>query len=497
MGEVVNMPVDEGAFETGEEKKFTERCYYEATSGGGRFWLEMSGRYVQRTERQIVRAMKADGMEATQDKDGGLSEVESALLEVTDEREVDFAGPFAGWMSGLHYISGKRILVTESPELITPVAPVEDAGRLMEEIRWGGYCHGWPNLGRFLNRAFIGKIGSAEIDQLPYHLAWLQRSYRALAAGRPNRGHALIIAGDPGSGKSLYIDILTALLGGKICRPLRYIFGESNFNAEMFTAPLLVIDDEGAKTSIGDRKIVGARTKQVVAVRGASCEGKNKDSFEIETFKRLIFATNMEEQNLLVLPPIDDDLADKVHAMRFYSGEWPWPEGASEESIWSLLSQEFGAFLHWLLHEFEVPEALYSQRFGVKEFHHPEIVEGIDFLSPEVRLWGWIERTVLRSSNSYNGQALPAGVWQGSAVDLETILKDEDSGLNYKERDKVPAANPTIGKFLGKLATRPSYENRISNGQLPGGKKRFWRLLSQERADLEQQDKTEQERIEI
>ena len=40
-------------------------------------------------------------------------------------------------------------------------------------------------------------------------------------------------------------------------------------------------------TLVTGRVPTGHPGKQVVAVRGASCEGKNKDSFELETFKRL------------------------------------------------------------------------------------------------------------------------------------------------------------------------------------------------------------------
>lgn len=490
-------------FESGAALSPIERCYYEATSAGGRFWLKLDEKYHARSERQLVRWLKSEGFAGSVTKDEAaagqvLSDVDKALLEITDDRAVDFAGPYSGWHAGARSISGHRVLVTESPVLIGPKSAGSAEPRLEESLPWGGDCAGWPNLGKFLHRAFTGDLHGEAIDQLPYHFAWLRRGYLALKAGQPNRGHALIMAGDPGCGKSLHIDIITSILGGSICRPLRYIFGESNFNAEMFTASHLVIDDEGAKTNIGDRKIVGARTKQVVAVRGASCEGKNKDSFELETFKRLTFATNMEEQNLLVLPPIDEDLADKVHVFKFYSGAWPWPESSSEDHIWDLIASELPYFIGWLLDEFELPEDLLSQRFGVKQFHHPEILEGIDFLSPEARLWGWVERTVLRATDNSdpNGLPLPVGEWQGSAVDLETALRDEDSGLSYKEREKVPSANPTIGKFLTKLSTRPTFARRISQRRLPGGKKRAWVLLSQERAE-EQQNQPEQEDIKL
>lgn len=488
--------MSEVEFETGAALSPIERCYYEAGGNGGRFWVKTGDepRYQVKAERQLVRWLKSKGLASSISKDElkagqTLSEIDEALLEIENEREVDMAGDFAGWKAGMRRISGKKVLVTEDPHLPEPKQP-DEAAPTTED----GLYRGFPHLGSLFARLFFGPDG---YDQRPYHLAWIKRAYQSLRKGEPLRGHGVLIAGDVGCGKSLWIDVLKTCFGGKIARPLRYIFGETNFNAEMFKAPLLVVDDEGAKTHIADRKLLAARFKQIVAVKGASCEGKNRDAMEIHTFMRIIFATNLEEQNLLVFPPIDDDLADKVHLFRIWAGAWPWPADADEDAIWSILSQEIPYFLWWLLNEWECPAEIRSQRFGVLEFHHPEILQGIDFLSPEARLWNWIERTVLRASdNTWKGQMLPRGEWMGSATDLEAALRDQDNGLTWKEREKVPAANPTIGKFLGKLATRPAFAGQIESKRAPGGKQRYWRLLSREAVDGEQSE-PEQEDIEL
>lgn len=479
-------------FTPGESRELVERCYYE--QAGNRFWVrgeagERGIRYEPKSERQLVRWLKSHGLRSGLTKEelqAGIvmAPIEEAVFEIEHQRAVDLAGPFAGWHAGPQMNSGRRILVTESPRLIDPLPPAEDAPALED-----GTCKGWPLIGEFLKTRLHGPD---VVDQRPYHFGWLQRSVRSLRAGTPLRGHAVLFAGDVDCGKSLWIAVLQAIFGGRVARPLKYIFGESNFNSELFFAPLLLIDDEGAKTQIADRKLLAARVKQMVAVSGASCEGKGKDAIELHTFMRPVFATNLEEQNLLVFPPIDNDLADKVQLFKMHGGEWPWAhllEGVSSEQreavIWQALSAEIPYFLYWLEHEFELPADYYADRFGVKEWHHPEILEGIDFLSPEARLWSWIERTVLRSQNHYESKALPLGEWQGTAGDLEATLRDPEVGLGWKERDKVPPANPTIGRYLTKLAERPSHARAISLKRQAGTGKRVWRLLSQEAAEAQ------------
>jgi hypothetical protein len=50
-------------------------------------------------------------------------------------------------------------------------------------------------------------------------------------------------------------------------------------------------------------------------------KGKGKDDLELEPFWRVFFATNLEEQNLLVFPPIDDDIRDKVQLFKVVNHE--------------------------------------------------------------------------------------------------------------------------------------------------------------------------------
>lgn len=466
-----------------------EAVYYETSDSGGRYWERYKDRYLSRSERQVARMLKKAGYKPSLSPDElkageTLSEVDECVRKIETEQVVDMAGAFAGWHAGFHRISGRPVLVTESPQLVKPIEPGDACSALDEELPIGGKCHGWPHLGKYYNSRFgTDRVDSA--DQMATWCAVLRRQYLAMQAGVPQRCQALVFAGDPGSGKSLNFSIMTHIFGGKAYKPLRYLMGRTEFNKGMVYSPLLLVDDEGSDTKISSRKMLTANVKQIVATETLSCHGKGQDEFDIRTQRMICFAVNMEEDNLMVLPPMDPDVEGKIHLFRFYSDEWPWPASWMEEQIWNLVSQEIPHFLHWLLNEFKLDDRLYEQRFGVQPFHHIEVLEGLDFLSPESRLLGWIERTVLKDRDE----------WTGTALQLEEELKGPDSPLTFDEKDKVPAANPQLGKQLTKLSNKPQHAGRFQ--QVRTREQRLWKIVSQNQANAESGTQTEQEEVEL
>lgn len=409
-----------------------------------------------------------------------MSPMDKLIHAVEMKGRIAWAGPLAGRPAGVYRMSGQLVLVTVSPVLIPPRVsdPLDDGVPRIDYAALPyarpsdavvGECVGWPLLGLLWRNLFTclreadtkADVGAEDYDQLIYWYAWLKRGLKSLYEAKREDGHGVLLAGEPGCGKTLTVWILHQLFGGRLARPLAWIEGRTQFNSSMFKAPLLVVDDEGSKTRIADRKQLGANYKQIVAVQAGEMEAKGKDRLELECFWRLLFCTNLEEQNLVVFPPLDNDIADKVMLFKAYSNGFPWPQAWSKQEIQDALRPELPYFLHWLLYEFELPDGMYSQRFGLKNWMHPEIVDKLEFLSPEVRLWNQIERSVLRAENYWNDEPLPRGVWMGSVSDLEAALRDPDGPLSFRERENIPPANPTMGKYLGKLATMRRYEGQI------------------------------------
>jgi hypothetical protein len=125
----------------------------------------------------------------------------------------------------------------------------------------------------------------------------------------------------------------------------------------------------------------------------------------------------------------------------------PMPTESPEErkAFWEALVAEVPAFLFGLIH-WPIPESLRDGRFGVKTFHHPELLQKVGQLQPEYRLLALID-----SSNRLF-ECLSTE-WTGTALNLEAILTDKDWSLGQQGRNLLTYQN-TCGTLLGRLASQ-------------------------------------------
>ena len=142
--------------------------------------------------------------------DIGITKAEMALMWLMQNHRVVYAGPLAGYKSGIHEISGTKILVTESPVFITPKAGDCSTIRILIE----------------------SMFFEEDKKQIAYFYLWLSKSFAEFNArmfGKidPNKFRhcpALAIFGPKGCGKSALIDLVIApLLGGKKADPMNYL----------------------------------------------------------------------------------------------------------------------------------------------------------------------------------------------------------------------------------------------------------------------------------
>jgi hypothetical protein len=343
------------------------------------------------------------------------------LIEIQQKADVHYAGALAGYSTGIYDMGERRVLVTESPCLIEPKPG------------------GWPTL-----RAVIeGLLHDQESDQRPYLLGWLKIGYEALRAGERRPGQALVLAGVHDCGKSLLQNIVTLILGGRSARPYQFMSGLTPFNSDLFEAEHLMIEDEQASTDIRARRNFGAQVKSITVNDWQRCHAKNRIALSLAPFWRLSVTVNDEPENLMVLPPIDDSIEDKMIILRASKFQMPMPTATLKQrkAFWQRLVEELPAFLDFLL-QWEIPSKLVSDRFGIKHFHHPEILRAIDNLAPESRLLRLIEDEIFGSD--------AADVWKGSAEQLERRLCAEESRCRNEAR-KLFTFNTACGVYLARL----------------------------------------------
>ncbi len=410
-------------------------AYYDSPRGF--YWIrDNRNGWVQLNETGVKRFARSQGVSSAVQDGQNVSPLDALVLDLQTTRNVTYAGPLSGYKTGVYEVLGNRVLVTDSPRLIEP-------------------CVGnWDTLRAMLS----GLLTDESFDQTPYLFGWLKVALESLRADQRRTGQALAIAGPSDCGKSLLQKLITDLLGGRAAKPYQYMVGLTPFNSHTFTAEHLVIEDEAASSDIRARRAFGAHLKEITANEHQNCHGKNRQPLTLTPFWRLSITVNDEPENLMVLPPLDDSLEDKLILLKARREGMPMPTETDEQRriFWQTLIGELPAFVAFLL-SWEIPEPLRSARFGIRFFHHPDLLRAIDDLSPERRLLDLIDAEL------FSGPLDDS--WEGKSEQLEKRLTGSESHSAYEAR-RVLSYNTACGVYLARLANK--HPDRISKRLLHG-----------------------------
>lgn len=432
MGAVITMGADNGP-PVAMVRKAPE-SYFE---DGGSFWVKNDAEdWVSLTESQFQKNLQLVGFKTsskTMREKGELGETDIELMDCVKNRRVSYAGPLAGWNRGVVHFDDTTALVTKSPKKIDPKK---------------GQCG-------TLHALVCSLLDTDDVVQSEHFLGWWSHALRSYHDGRPSKGMCLALAGEAGCGKTLLKDIVRQTFGGKECNPYQWMLGRDNFNKELCEAVIWSIDDEAASTKAQDRLALGASIKQTVANSGIRFRGLHQQAITLNPLRRLVICVNTEPDRILVLPPLDDDIVDKMMILKVHRAEFPMPVATEPEKVlfWERLVSELPAFVHYLLEEHRIPDSMHG-RFGVIHFCHPDIQGQLFEVSPEVQLLEFLERTVWKLAPS----------WTGTTTELRNWMVGESSDLAPHEKREVPQP-AWLGKRMSKLMRKfPDKVRKASRG---------------------------------
>lgn len=361
-------------------------CYYATDQKN--YWIQdIRHNWIDVSTETLRLILKVRGARGPSTK-GGISEIDRFITETIGTRNVGYAGPLAGYKSGVVEQQGTRLLVTTSPAIIDP-KPGD-----------------WPSFKKLLSELFYD---SKHPEQLDYFHGWLLYARRCLIASDFKPGQCLVMAGPPDCGKSFFQNRITLLLGGRAAKPYQYMAGETTFNRELFGAEHLMIEDVVASTDIRSRRNFGSRIKEFTVNELQVNHGKCRDGINVLPLWRVTLTVNDEPEDLMVLPPMIDSVADKFILLKVGQGQFP----VETEAFRLVIDNELKHYLHWLHNEWVMPDAIRSRRFGIKSFQHPDLLTYINELAPEHELHMLINEHCFK-----NGQIL----WKGTAAELQTYL---------------------------------------------------------------------------
>ena len=368
------------------------------------------------------------------DKGTPVSEVETELYNIQRNHRINYAGPLCGRNAGLHEENGHLLLVTCAPAFINPA----DGNA--------------PLLIDFFHNLFGRSAGDPLFSkQFLIFCLWIKHARNALknpAVHLP--GQLLAMIGPADCGKSLGQDLITMMLGGRSADPSLWLQGRSPFNGEMWGAEHLVLSDTNLEDTPKAKKELRDRLKELVANSQYSCHRKFRDELTLRPIWRISMSVNDDPDSIPVLPTLDASMRDKIIYLRVYSPPVPFSTETPEarDAFFKKLVAAIPAFVG-MIDRLECPPELVSGRFGVRDFHHPEIVKLLDSQNPDTEVSEILEKWIAGWPASENEKILSAG-------ELYSIL---DSF--YKMLSKVSTCPKHLGHQLKRLSSRPEWAGRL------------------------------------
>lgn len=417
---------------TGDDSNRVEVCfdpgsvYYDTVTA--RFLVD-AGRHYRAYSRRapviegIRRFLVAKGM----DDDDASAAAERAVLNAEIDAAVDWCGPIAGHKRGILRKGALSLLVTTEPELVEPAT---------------GRC---PLINGMLRDAFAGAVERVVFT------GWLSGALHAVRSGMHQPAPMMVLAGAVNTGKSLLAWLVGELLGGRTANPFVAWSGTLPWNDNLAAAELLIIDDSVSSTDIRTRREFGARFKEAIYSAEVEIRRRNVSAISLRPVWRVLLACNDTADALSIIPPFDDDLADKISLLRVHPIRLPVDTSSADgkRELQRMLREEFPAFVAQLL-ALEIPPDMRDSRSGMMAWRDPELSEAIDGLTPEHRLDG-----LLRDAMEGNVIGISMG---GSrlltASEIEGLLCDSTSPVRDQARHLLGRSDFACGRYLGRLAKR-------------------------------------------
>jgi hypothetical protein len=368
--------------------------------------------------------------------------INSEIQEFLDQvKRVDYAGPLAGREAGIREFNGTKILVTQDPKLVYP-----EKGD-------------WPGLQAIFKRMFGD-------DQIDYFYSWYQRVLQSVYSGKAISLHFFAMCGPVNSGKTwLQEAVISEMLGG-YGSPNQYMSEGTPFNADLFSKPHQMLSDAKGSITYEKRRTFASFVKDMVANSGHRCHGKGDKALELDPIWVATCSCNTSPiERLRILPPLDDDIRDKMIITLINPGKMPigtaTAEGREEFRVWT--KRQLPAFAWWLLNEYTIPADISLQdRFGVKGYCHPQIEQQLLELSPDARVRDYIYDALFSRGQKQT--------WRGTAEELGKLFNTEEGQKVFR------SVKGRLSDLLSRLAkVHPNqFAKKKNNDQ------RFWVITAPE-----------------
>jgi hypothetical protein len=345
---------------------------------------------------------------------------------------VDLALPLAGYRSGVYSFDGHRILVTRSPHFIEPRPGNSD---LIEDIL----------------EQLLG-------PQHSHFKAWCKLTDEAYRNGIRSNLHCLVLVGPKDCCKSRVQHwLITPIRGGRHVDCYNSIKSGDRFTAHLFHAEHHMVEDKAFEKDYRNVNNLGTYMKNVAANDSELYHKKHGTPLNLPVFRRLSVSCNNNEENVRILPPIDDSMLDKVSA--YYCNPVKIP--CDTQTMAGRLAFEASwkeQLPHWLYHlqRWQIPEELRDNRTGLQAYQSRRVLSLINQTSPEHLLYEIIV-VFFNEKLRWHGTN---GIWKGSAAQLQNEMRQTLPEMRH-QLNGLTAHSSSFGGLLANLYRRDKYHKAM------------------------------------
>lgn len=336
---------------------------------------------------------------------GAPSEVDEAMMFIRHWQPIDGAAPFVFQSYGIYTDGGPRFLNTHTRRVLTPAEG---------EASWGAGGQ-FPWLSVYYDYLFD------PIEQKDHFLAWLRRFYESAYQLKLNRGQNVFLIGPAGTGKTLLSqNILTKLMSGS-AEAQKYLLGETNFNSQLFETALWTVDDNSSTVTASSHSLFSSAIKKMASNQTFEYHAKFRVPTSVNWLGRVFVTANDDEESLRIIPDLEISALEKSSLFRTTKVPFNFPP---TEELEVIIRRELPFFARWLL-DWTPPEHTQgSNRYGVKAYHEPSLLQKAEHSSrsnafseilddwaadwfkdhPTIEYWEGISFALLKELNSDDGR---------------------------------------------------------------------------------------------
>ncbi len=392
----------------------------------GHYYIDRGSYYRVYNKKTPVLNGIRNYFESIGEKDNARGLARDSIEKIETDQAVDWAGSIAGYNKGRMKFDGFEALITREAKLIEPVE--------------GSF----PVISKILNDA----LGDG--NPFMVFIAWLSIALKAIINSSHQPGQLLVLAGQANTGKSLLCKLISSVMGSRTADPYTAWNGTLPWNDDLIAAELLVIDDSVSSTDPRARRNLGSRFKEAIYSNEVQLRKRQTTNISIRPAWRCLICCNDNPDALQIIPPIDDDLLDKVSILRVSKITPPVDTSTTEgrAEFWALIEDELPAFVNYLL-SFKTPDHLKDSRAGVIAFRDKALEQAVLDISPENRFL----EMLLRIFDTNYFCLKPGEHIKLTATELESQMTDQESPVQGPARNLLQKWSGACGTYLSKLAS--------------------------------------------